>query len=101
MIAASIEIDNGKITVVRGFDEVDGPVFDGVILPGLVDTHVHLNEPGRTNWEGFETGTRAAAAGGVTTVVEMPLNSIPATTSLAAYRRKVASAEGKLSVDTG
>ncbi|MGD1095128.1 MAG: amidohydrolase family protein, partial [Bryobacteraceae bacterium] len=101
MTAAAIEIAEGRIAAVRGFDEVDGPVLDSVILPGLVDTHVHLNEPGRANWEGFETGTRAAASGGVTTLVEMPLNSIPATTSLAAYRRKAATAEGKLSVDTG
>ena len=51
-------------------------------MPGLVDTHVHINEPGRTDWEGFETATRAAAAGGVTTLIDMPLNSIPATTTL-------------------
>jgi allantoinase len=101
LTAASIEIENGTIAAVRGFDEVDGPVFEGVILPGLVDTHVHINEPGRAHWEGFETGTRAAAAGGVTTLIEMPLNSIPSTTSLAAYREKVDAAEGKLYVDTG
>src|SRR5690349_20392963 len=76
-------------------------VGDLAILPGVVDTHVHFNEPGRTDWEGFETGTRAAAAGGVTTVVEMPLNSIPATTTVAAYQEKIHAAEGKLSVDTG
>src|SRR6185295_15667022 len=60
------------------------PIVDvgqDVVMPGVVDTHVHLNEPGRTEWEGVETGTRAAAAGGVTTIIEMPLNSIPATTS--------------------
>ena len=56
-------------------------VGDAVLMPGLVDTHVHVNEPGRTEWEGFETATRAAAAGGVTTLVDMPLNSIPATTT--------------------
>lgn len=55
---------------------------DEVLLPGLVDTHVHVNEPGRSEWEGFATATRAAAAGGVTTLLDMPLNSIPATTSL-------------------
>ena len=69
MIAAAIHIENGFITAVTPFDksddESDGPVFEGVILPGLVDTHVHINEPGRTDWEGFETATRAAAAGGV------------------------------------
>jgi allantoinase len=67
----------------------------------LVDTHVHINEPGRTHWEGFETATRAAAAGGVTTLIEMPLNSIPATTSVAAFSEKLAAAEGKLTVDCG
>jgi allantoinase len=70
-------------------------------MPGLVDTHVHVNEPGRTDWEGFETATRAAAAGGVTTIVDMPLNSIPATTSLEALDAKLRAAEGKLTVDAG
>ncbi len=101
IVPAAIEIEGGKIASVRGFDEADGPVFESVIMPGLVDTHVHLNEPGRTDWEGFETGTHAAAAGGVTTLIEMPLNAIPATTSVAAYREKRSSAEGKLFVDTG
>jgi allantoinase len=64
-----------------------------------VDCHVHLNEPGRTDWEGFETGTRAAAAGGFTTIVEMPLNSIPSTTSLEALELKLAAARGKCTVD--
>ncbi len=74
---------------------------DDVVMPGVVDTHVHLNEPGRTDWEGFESGTRAAAAGGVTALVEMPLNAIPATTSVAGLEAKLAAARGKLSVDTG
>src|SRR5579863_5860987 len=74
---------------------------EAAILPGLVDSHVHINEPGRTEWEGFATATRAAAAGGITTLVEMPLNSIPATTTLAAFHAKLAAAAGKLSVDTG
>jgi allantoinase len=72
-----------------------------VLLPGLVDTHVHINEPGRTEWEGFDTGTRAAAAGGVTTVIDMPLNSIPATTTVAALAIKRESAAGQLYVDVG
>ncbi len=67
---------------------------DEVLLPGLVDTHVHVNEPGRTEWEGFASATRAAAAGGVTTIVDMPLNSIPPTTSVAALAEKRAAAEG-------
>jgi allantoinase len=70
-------------------------------MPGLVDTHVHVNEPGRTEWEGFETATRAAAAGGVTTIVDMPLNSIPATTALDALETKRASARGRAYVDVG
>jgi allantoinase len=72
-----------------------------VVMPGLVDTHVHINEPGRADWEGFETATRAAAAGGVTTLIEMPLNSIPATTSVKAFREKLEAAKGKLQVDVG
>ena len=74
---------------------------DEVLLPALVDTHVHVNEPGRTEWEGFETATAAAARGGITTIVDMPLNSIPVTTSLAALEAKIAAAEGKLAVDVG
>lgn len=69
-------------------------------MPGLVDSHVHTNEPGRTEWEGFATVTRAAAAGGVTTIVDMPLNCIPATTTLAGLRAKLTAARGQLSVDT-
>lgn len=69
------------------------------ILPGVVDTHVHVNEPGRTEWEGFETATRAAAAGGVTTIVDMPLNSIPVTTTVKALNVKRAAARGRIHVD--
>lgn len=74
---------------------------DAVVMAGLVDCHVHVNEPGRTEWEGFETATRAAAAGGVTTLVDMPLNCIPVTTSVAAFEAKRAATEGKLHVDVG
>ena len=78
---ATIQIAGGVIKSIKGYgNPFDIDVGDVAILPGLVDTHVHINEPGRTEWEGFETATRAAAAGGVTTVIEMPLNSIPATT---------------------
>ena len=70
-------------------------------MPGLVDTHVHINEPGRAEWEGFSTATRAAAAGGITTLIEMPLNSIPATTSLNALHEKVAAAQNQCWVDVG
>jgi allantoinase len=74
---------------------------DEVLLPGLVDTHVHVNEPGRTEWEGFATATAAAAAGGVTTILDMPLNSIPATTSVAALETKRAVAARQARVDVG
>ncbi len=70
-------------------------------MPGLVDTHVHINEPGRTEWEGFETATRAAAAGGVTTLIDMPLNSIPATTTAAALETKRTAARKKCWVNVG
>ncbi len=104
--AASIQIRGGVITSISEFDSVTGgtPVYDAgelVVMPGLVDTHVHINEPGRTDWEGFSSATRAAAAGGVTTLIEMPLNSIPSVTSAAAFREKLAAAAGKLSVDAG
>jgi allantoinase len=104
--AAAIHIRAGTIAAVTAFDEIPPgvPVHeagDAVVMPGIVDTHVHINEPGRTEWEGFSTATRAAAAGGVTTIIEMPLNSIPATTTAAAYREKLAAAAGKLSVDVG
>ena len=104
--AAAIYVRSGVIAAIAEFDDVSRgvPVHeagDSIVMPGLVDTHVHINEPGRTEWEGFSTATRAAAAGGITTLIEMPLNSIPATTSAAAYREKLAAAAGKLWVDTG
>lgn len=71
------------------------------LLPGLVDTHVHVNEPGRTAWEGFATATRAAAAGGVTTIVDMPLNSLPPTVTVEALKEKRAAADGQCAVDVG
>ncbi|KAI0014577.1 allantoinase [Xylariomycetidae sp. FL0641] len=72
-----------------------------LLIPGLVDAHVHLNEPGRTEWEGFNTGTRAAASGGVTTVIDMPLNAIPPTTTLAGFKEKLAASQGQCWVDVG
>ncbi|HEY4742305.1 MAG TPA: allantoinase AllB, partial [Candidatus Acidoferrales bacterium] len=103
---AAIHIQHGVITAVAKFNEVPAgcPIHEAgdlIVTPGIVDTHVHINEPGRTEWEGFTTATRAAAAGGVTTLIEMPLNSIPATTTASAFREKLASATGKLWVDTG
>jgi allantoinase len=76
-------------------------VGDHVVLPGLVDAHVHINEPGRTEWEGFETATRSAAAGGITTLVDMPLNSSPVTTTAEALALKIAAARGQIWVDCG
>jgi allantoinase len=104
--AAAIYIRGGAVHAIPEFNDVPAgcPVHEAgesVVMPGLVDTHVHINEPGRTDWEGFSTATRAAAAGGVTTLIEMPLNSIPATTTAAAYREKLAAAVGKLWVDAG
>lgn len=72
-----------------------------ILMPGLVDAHVHLNEPGRTEWEGFWTGTRAAASGGVTTVIDMPLNSIPPTTTVKGLDEKIAAAKPQCWVDVG
>ena len=72
-----------------------------IILPGLVDAHVHLNEPGRTEWEGFWAGTQAAAFGGVTTVIDMPLNAIPPTTTTSGLEEKVHAAQGQCWVDVG
>ncbi|HUQ84105.1 MAG TPA: allantoinase AllB [Gemmatimonadaceae bacterium] len=103
---AIVLIEQGRVTDVAEYQAGNalGDVADAgelVVMPGLVDTHVHVNEPGRTDWEGFETATRAAAAGGVTTLLDMPLNSIPATTSVGALAAKAAAARGKTWVDVG
>src|SRR5688572_29495104 len=80
VVAAAIHIQNGRISKVTSYDATvsDAQVVEAdesVVMPGLVDTHVHINEPGRTEWEGFNSATRSAAAGGTTTLVDMPLNS--------------------------
>jgi allantoinase len=98
---ASVVVEAGRIVTVGGYDDGGEDVGDAVLMPGVVDTHVHVNEPGRTAWEGWESATRAAAAGGVTTLVEMPLNSIPATVTVDALQAKVASIAGRCSVDVG
>jgi allantoinase len=100
--AASVHVRDGRIARVAAWDDVPDDVVDAgrdVVMPGLVDTHVHVNEPGRTEWEGFATATRAAAAGGVTTILDMPLNSVPATTTAAALERKRAAARDQSVVD--
>src|SRR5579862_1353167 len=104
--AATVHIHKGKITATREHDDLPSGanVYDAgnsVVMPGLVDTHVHINEPGRSDWEGFTTATRAAAAGGVTTLIDMPLNSIPATTTVAALEAKRAAARNKCWVNVG
>ncbi len=101
---ATVHVHDGRITrvgahddVPRGADVIDAG--DDLLTPGIVDSHVHINEPGRTEWEGFRTATEAAAAGGITTVVDMPLNCIPATTTRAAAEEKLAALKAQLSVD--
>lgn len=101
---ATVHISAGKISRIGEWDDVPPGITlidagNSVVMPGNVDAHVHVNEPGRTEWEGYETATRAAAAGGVTTIVDMPLNSIPPTTSLTGFEEKLASAKGKCTVD--
>ena len=104
---AVVTVDDGHVVAVEppgtpvDAAELVTLADDEVLLPGLVDSHVHVNEPGRTEWEGFESATRAAAAGGVTTVIDMPLNSIPPTVDVAALATKRAAAEGQCHVDVG
>ncbi len=104
-IAATVVIADGKISAVLAYDETPScPVEDlenKVLMPGLVDTHVHINEPGRTEWEGFNTATQSAAAGGITTVVDMPLNCTPVTTSVGALQQKLDALGDQLWVDCG
>jgi len=102
--AAAVLVEDGRIRAICAPGEIPGgcEVHDYgelAILPGLVDTHVHINEPGRTEWEGFWTATRAAAAGGYTTLVDMPLNCLPETTNVSALEAKRAAAAGKCFVD--
>jgi allantoinase len=102
-----VGVAQGRIAAVTAYD--DAPVAartvtldaDEVLLPGLVDTHVHVNEPGRTEWEGFDSATRAAAAGGVTTIIDMPLNSVPPTVTVDALHVKQDAARGRVHVDVG
>ncbi len=101
---AAIHIRDRRIKAVTAYADVaPGTAVrdagDLLVMPGLVDTHVHVNEPGRGEWEGFETATRAAAAGGVTTIVDMPLNSVPATTTAAALAEKRNAADGCIAVN--
>ncbi|MFK7802628.1 MAG: allantoinase AllB [Anaerolineae bacterium] len=100
----AIYVENGRIRAMgrrhqfAGYEETID-VGSRVIMPGMIDVHVHINEPGRTDWEGFATATRAAAAGGTTTLVDMPLNSTPVTTTVENFQQKLDSAEGQLAVN--
>ncbi len=113
-VPATITVVDGRIEAITPFDtepdtepeiRPDGEVLrvpdTAYVVPGVVDTHVHINEPGRTEWEGFVTATHAAALGGVTTLVDMPLNSVPPTTTLAGLEAKRAAARDELAVDVG
>ena len=111
VVPADVTIQGGKIVAISPFSSPDPPPLStslpsvdygsAVISPGLVDLHVHLNDPGRVHWEGFVTGTMAAAAGGVTTLVDMPLNCVPTTTNMHALQQKIAASRGRIYVDVG
>lgn len=103
---ATIHVRDGRIAAIGAYDDRPAGVRDIdagqlMVLPGLVDTHVHINDPGRGDWEGFDHATRAAAAGGVTTLVDMPLNSIPPTTSVEGFEAKLRAAARRCHVDVG
>lgn len=106
-VARTIGVRSGSIVAIEPISsDLSAPqkldlADDEVLLPGLVDTHVHVNEPGRTDWEGFATATKAAASGGVTTIVDMPLNSIPPTCDVLALELKRKTAKGQIHVDVG
>lgn len=103
---AAVLFENGIITDIVSIKDIPtncphSNYGDLVIMPGLIDSHVHINEPGRTDWEGFNTATQAAAAGGITTVIDMPLNCIPVTTTLDAVNVKKACLKNQMWVDIG
>jgi allantoinase len=99
---ATICFENGIITEIHHY-KIDGAedVGNNILMPGVIDAHVHINEPGRTDWEGFDTGTQAAAAAGTTTIVDMPLNASPVTTNVKAFNEKLAASKDKLHVNVG
>ncbi len=101
--AATLTIQDDKIASIHLNQQLPSAIdFSGlVIMPGVIDAHVHINEPGRTEWEGFETATKAAIRGGITTLVDMPLNSSPVVTHVTAFQKKIAASEGKLYANCG
>lgn len=106
MLAGAIVVKDGIITDVVDHVEANENFMmidagDNIVMPGIIDPHVHINEPGRTEWEGFETATKAAAAGGITTMIEMPLNASPVTTTKNNFELKLAAAKNKLHVNCG
>ena len=103
---AVVLIENGKIVdILQSMKRHDAVEWieagDNILMPGVIDPHVHINEPGRTEWEGFDTATRAAIAGGITTLVDMPLNASPVTTTVKAFEEKIAAAKQNLHTNTG
>nr|MBK9652089.1 allantoinase AllB [Bacteroidota bacterium] len=106
IVAGAVVIKNGIIIDVVAHVDVNENFMlidagDNIVMPGIIDPHVHINEPGRTEWEGFETATKAAAAGGITTMIEMPLNASPVTTTKNNFELKLAAAKNKLNVNCG
>ena len=99
---ATVSFENEMITAID-YEKLDGAddVGENILMPGAIDVHVHINEPGRTDWEGFDTATKAAAAGGITTIVDMPLNSHPITTTLRAFNEKLFATASQLHVNSG
>jgi len=105
-VPATVTVEHGVVTAIGSYDEApEGmilrPADSAYVVPGIVDTHVHINEPGRTTWEGFFSATEAAALGGATTLIDMPLNSIPPTTTVEHLQLKQQAATDQLMVDTG
>ncbi|MDB5197317.1 MAG: allantoinase [Flaviaesturariibacter sp.] len=102
---ATVFFSEGIITnIIKGAGEINENIKDAgdcVLMPGVIDAHVHVNEPGRSDWEGFETATTAAAAGGITTIIDMPLNASPVTTTVEALQEKLAATSGKMHVNGG
>src|SRR4030095_7662572 len=105
IISATVFIKDGKIVdVTENKPESNVPLIDvgnSVLMAGVIDPHVHINEPGRTEWEGFDTATKSAIAGGVTTLVDMPLNSSPVTTTVKAFEEKISSSKNQVHANCG